>query len=116
MIFHGFTEMPWLSVLLTIIWLTVYLIWKMLMIAENVILVLIAGPFAVNLSITSQLATYIGNCDAIFFLFLAIAGFYLWKRGGKTYLLAISLITCILGIYQSMTSVFITLVVCYCIL
>lgn len=119
MIFHGFTEMPWLSALLTIIWLwlTVYLICKTFKIAENVILVLIAGSFAVNLSITSQLATYIGDSDAnIFSLFLATAGFCLWKRGGKVSLLAIPLITCVLGIYQSMISIFITLVVFYCIL
>lgn len=119
MVFHGFIEIPWLSALLTTIWLwfTVYLICKAFKIVENVILILIAGSFAVNLSITSQFATYIGDCDANnFALFLATAGFCLWKRGGKMSLLAIPLITCVLGIYQSMISIFISLVIFYCIL
>lgn len=112
-IFHGGIAYPWLNGLLALCWLSVcvWLTAYIFSIRDRLWIVLIAGIFTVNITVTALSATYITDLDAdLFAVMLAVIAVFLWQKGGKTAWLGIPLLLQTLGLYQSMLSVYITLV------
>ena len=113
LIFHGRMALPWLNGLLSLCWLSVavWLTARMFSIADKLRLVLLAGVFTVNITVTALAATYIHDLDAdIFGALLSVCAACLWHQGGRKAWLGVPLLVLVLGLYQSMLSVAITLI------
>ncbi len=112
-LFHGGLALPWLNGVLTLIWLSisVWLAARIFSVKDKFRIALIAGIFTVNITVTALAATYITDLDAdIFAAMLSVCAVFLWERGGKTAWLGILPLVIALGLYQSMISVAIALV------
>ena len=119
MIFRGDFASPWLAGALSLIWLAlaVYLVSKMFLLSNYITLMVISGFFTVNLTVTAMSATFINDIDAdMFAVFLATGAAFLWNKGGKISWLSIPLIICVLGIYQCLVSVTVTLMILLCLI
>ena len=119
MIFRGALTMPWLIGLLSLffIGLTVFLITKIFRIRSVWMIVIIAGIFTVNQTVTATAATYIGDLDSnMMALLLSVFAVYLWQRFRFGWLAGIIPVGLSMGLYQSYVSVTITLVLIYLIL
>lgn len=117
MIFRGDFAAPWLAGVLSLIWLTlaVYLVSKMFLLTNHLTLIAVSGFFTVNLTVTAMTASFIHDLDAYMFaVFLAAGAAFLWNKGGKISWLALPLIVCVLGIYQCLVSVTVTLMILVC--
>ncbi len=113
LIFHGRINLPWLNGLLSLCWLSVsvWLTIQIFNITNKIAIILISGVFTVNITVTALVATYIHDLDAdLFGVMLAVCMVYLWHKGGKKVWFGIPLIAGVLGLYQSMLSVAIALV------
>ena len=118
MIFRGDFAAPWLAGMLSLIWLTlaVYLVAKMFLLSNHLTLIAVSGFFTVNLTVTAITASYIHDLDAYMFaVFLAAGAAFLWNKGGRISWLSVPLTVCVLGIYQCMVSVTVTLVMLLCV-
>lgn len=112
-LFHGRVALPWLNGLLSLCWLSVavWLTARMFSIADKLRLVLLAGVFTVNITVTALAATYIHEIDTyIFGAMLSTCAAFLWHQGGRKAWLAVPLLALVLGLYQSMLSVAIALI------
>ncbi len=119
MIFRGDFASPWLAGMLSLIWLTlaVYLVSKMFLLSNPLTLAVISGFFTVNLTVTAMTASFIHDIDAYMFgVFLAAGAAFLWNRGGKRSWLSVPLTVCVLGIYQCLVSVTVTLMILLCLM
>ena len=119
MIFRGDFAIPWLAGALSLIWLTlaVYLVSRMFSLTNPLILAVISGFFTVNLTVTAMTASFIHDLDAYMFaVFLAAGAAFLWNRDGKTAWLSVPLTVCVLGIYQCLVSVTVTLMMLLCLM
>ena len=113
-VFHSGLALPWLNGVLTLIWLSVsvWLTARIFSIKDKIRIALIAGIFTVNITVTALAATYITDLDAdIFAAMLNVCAVFLWERGGKTSWLGVLPLVLAMGLYQSMVSVAITLVI-----
>ncbi len=113
LVFHGRVSLPWLNGLLSLCWLSlgVWLTAYIFSIRDKIQIVLIAGIFTVNITVTALTATYIHDLDAdMFSVLLAICSVLLWYRGRKSAWFSIPLLVMVLGFYQSNLSVSIALV------
>ena len=111
---RGILTMPWLIGLLSLFWLGIsaYFIADMLHISSSVSLIAATGILTTNKIVAALTASFLHDMDVdMFALFMMAAAVYLWKKGGKKYLLGVPLITIGLGLYQSYLSVAITLVI-----
>lgn len=119
LIFRGETVTPWFSGMLALVWaaLAVWGTACLFDIHQRWLLVLTSGIFVANLSFMALTASYLHDLDADMFAVLAaVLAVLCWKRGNKLQPLAIGLLVIALGIYQSMISVYISLVIFVCIL
>lgn len=114
LLFRGETVVPWFSGMLALFWaaLAVWGVACLFRVRERWLLIFICGIFTVNLSFAALAASYLHDLDSYLFAVLAaVAGTLCWKRGSWRQLLAIPLLVIALGIYQSMISVYISLVI-----
>lgn len=119
LLFRGETVAPWFSGMLALCWIALAA-WgtaALFDIRERWLLIFTCGIFTVNLSVTALTASYLHDLDADMFAVLAaVLAALFWKRGTWHQLLTIPLLVITLGIYQSMLSVYISLVMFLCIL
>lgn len=119
LLFRGETVSPWFSGMLALFW-TALAVWAAAHVFEirrTPLLILVSGIFTVNLSMTALTASYLHDLDADMLAVLtAVCAVLCWKQGKKIQLAAIPLLLVTLGIYQSMLSVYIALVMFVCIL
>lgn len=111
--------LPWLSGILALLWigLAVFLVVRLFRIESRAAVVLIAGIFATNISVSATAATYIHDLDSYMFALLcAVGAVYLWNRHRRGWLPGAALLAVSLGIYQSYVFVAVTLVMLVCIL
>lgn len=111
--------MPWLGGLLALLWigLAVFLVARILKVESKPMVVLIAGIFATNISVSSTAATYIHDLDSYMFAMLcAVMAVWLWNRDPKGWLAGALPIMISLGIYQSYVFTAVALVMIACIL
>jgi len=112
-IFHGRISLPWLNGLLALFWLSVS-VWMtayMFSITDKLRIALIAGIFSINITVTALTATYIHDLDAdMFAIMLAVGMVFLWHQEEKTVWFGVPLLVLVLGLYQSMISVAISLI------
>lgn len=113
LVFHGRVTLPWLNGLLSLCWLSIstLMIIHLFSITEKIQIILIAGILTVNITVTALTATYIHDLDAdMFAVMLAVYATCLWNKGGKSTLASIPILVMMLGFYQSMLSVTISLI------
>ncbi len=118
-IFRGDATLPWLIGVLSLFWLglAVFLVIRIFGIDSKVMMVLTAGIFAVNTSVSATAATYLNDLDSNMFAVLcAVAAVYCWKYISWGELPGAVLIMGSLGIYQGYLTVTIVLVMFVCIL
>ena len=111
--------LPWFSGLLALLWigLAVFLVIRILKVESKPAVVLIAGIFATNITVSATAATYIHDLDSYMFAMLcAVGAVWLWNRHPKGWLMGAVLIMVSLGIYQSYVFTAVTLVMIACIL
>lgn len=114
LLFRGETVVPWFSGMLALFWaaLAVWGVAWLFRVRERWLLIFTCGIFTVNLSFAALAASFLHDLDSYLFAVLAaVAGSLCWKRGSWWQLLAIPLLVIALGIYQSMISVYISLVI-----
>lgn len=112
-IFRGDLALPWLSGMLSILFLTlcVYLTARVLRIRKPLFVFLTSGVLTANLTVTAMAATYVSDLDAnLFACLLAIGAVRFWQRGSWRSLFAIPCLVFALGIYQCTLSVAVTLI------
>lgn len=113
-LFRGQTVAPWFGGMLALFW-TALAVWGVAClfdIRQRWLLIFTCGIFTVNLSFVALAASFLHDLDSYLFAALAaVAGSLCWRRGGWRQLLAIPLLVIVLGIYQSMISVYISLVI-----
>lgn len=111
--------LPWFTGVLALLWigLAVFLVVRMLKVESKPAVVLIAGIFATNISVSATAATYLHDLDSYMFAMLcAVGAAWLWNRHPKGWLAGTVLITVSLGIYQSYIFTAVALVMIACIL
>jgi len=132
-VFRGPLALPWVAGILSLIWLSLamWLLTKIFDLSSRLMIFLISGFLTVNITITATAATYVHDLDAyLFALLAAVLAVYCWKFGsreggdreGRDRKLGnlkqavpgcgacVALLVMTLGIYQSMISAFIALV------
>ncbi len=124
-IYRGITStyliMPWFISIIAFFWigLSVYFCVKMFNIKNRLIIVVMSSFMVINLTVTTQIATYIHEFDVnMFALFLAVLSSYILTSSKMKFrycMCGLSL-TIVLGIYQSYISAFLVLVMFYYIL
>ncbi len=113
LIFHGRLALPWLNGLLTLCWLSVavWLTARMFSIEDKLRITLLAGILTVNVTVTALIASYTHDLDTdIFGAMLSVYAAFLWHRGGRKAWFAVPLLVIVLGLYQSMLSVAVALI------
>lgn len=119
LLFRGQTVAPWFSGMLALLW-TALAVWAtacLFDIRERWLLIFTCGIFTVNLSVAALTATFLHDLDAdLFAVLAAVCAVLFWKRGTWRQLFAIPMLVIVLGIYQSMISVYISFVIFLCIL
>lgn len=119
---HGRFTMPWLTGVTALAWiaLSVYMSVRMFNLSSTPMIVLVAGMFATNVTVSAITATYIHELDTYMFgLFMATAGAWVWHKSDGEFGYAMLGAVCVamaLGIYQSYISVTIALIMIVCIL
>lgn len=111
--------LPWLIGVLALFWigLTVFFVTKLLRVEQNWFVILLAGIFTVNSTVTATAATYIHDLDCnMFALLMSVMAVYLWRNYKKGFLAGMICVGITLGFYQSFLSVTITLVMIICII
>lgn len=119
LLFRGQTVAPWYSGMLALVWiaLAVWVTAWVFDIRERWLLIFTCGIFTVNLSVVALTATFLHDLDAdLFAVLAAVCAVLFWKRGTWRQLFAIPMLVIVLGIYQSMISVYISFVIFLCIL
>lgn len=111
--------MPWFSGLLALIWigLAVFLLARILAVKSDVTVLLMAGIFTTNLSVSAITATYIHDLDSYMFAMLcAVVAVYCWRAASWGWLAGSVWILASLGIYQGFIFLAVTLVMIVCIM
>lgn len=109
--------LPWLIGILSLLWiaLAVFLVVRLFRIESRGLVILTAGIFTINITVSATAATYIHDLDCdMFSLLLAVGAVYLWRRLPWGWLWGSVLIMGSLGIYQSLVFVAVTLVMMLC--
>lgn len=119
-VFRTELTLPWMIGLLSLVWigLAVFLVAKLFRMESRGLVLVTAGIFTVNLTVSATAATYLHDFDCdMFALLCAVGAVYCWNTDKTKYLLlgAVS-VALSLGIYQSYLSVTIVLVMFVCIL
>ena len=105
--------MPWFAGLLALLWigLAVFLVIRILKVESKPAIVLIAGIFTANITVSATAATYIHDLDCYMFAMLcAVGAVWLWNRHPQGWLAGAVLIMVSLGIYQSYVFTAVTLI------
>ena len=114
LIFRGETVPPWFSGMLALLWIALAA-WGtacLFDIRQRWLLIFTCGIFTANLSVIALTAGFLHDLDGDMFAVLAaVLAVLCWKRGTWRQLWAIPLLVVTLGIYQSMISVYISLVI-----
>lgn len=111
--------LPWLIGVLSLLWigLSVFLVVRIFRVRSRLTVVLIAGIFTVNISVSATAATYLHDLDCnMFSLLCAVGAVYLWQERKRGWLWGIPLLTVSLGIYQSFLFTAAALAMMVCIL
>ena len=112
-LFRGDLNLPWLIGVLSLLFLyaSVYLTIRIFHIHRNIILFLLGGIYAANLTVSATAATYINDLDSnMMALLMAVLAVFLWKKLKYGYLWGMLPLCLSLGLYQSYISTTITLV------
>lgn len=112
-IFRGNVTLPWLSGLVGFFWLTLalFLIIRIFEINKTGIILLIAGIFVTNVTITSTLATYFCEFEVYAFSILfAVLAVYFWSKGKQWFWAGIPCLFVSLAIYQAYIALTLSLV------
>lgn len=118
-LFRGDLTMPWLIGILALLWigLAVFLTIRIFSIENKLLIVLTAGIFTANISVSATAATYIHDLDCnMFSMLCAVAAVYCWKKLPWGSVLGALFLMVSLGIYQGFLAVTIVLVLFVCIL
>ncbi|MDO5546492.1 MAG: glucosyltransferase domain-containing protein [Eubacteriales bacterium] len=116
-LFRTDLTLPWLIGVLGLLWiaLSVFFTAKLFRLEHPVLLVVLSGFFAANLTVSSTIATFIHDfdCDMLALLFSVLAVFC-WQKGKWGFLPGAVFVMCSLALYQSYICVSITLVMLVC--
>lgn len=111
--------MPWLIIFLSLVFIgiTLILIIRIFNIKSFSQIIIIAGILTINITIISQVATYINDLDCnMLALLMAVLAVYLWKKYKYGFIFGTLPIAVSLGLYQSYISVAVMLVLINCVL
>lgn len=111
--------LPWFNGVLSLLWigLAVFLVVRALRIESKPAVVLAAGIFVTNITVSATAATYIHDLDSYMFAMLcAAAAFWLWERYPKGWLIGWVPAAVSLGIHQSYVFLTVSLSMIACIL
>lgn len=111
--------LPWFSGVLSLLWigLAVFLVVRGMRIESKPMVVLTAGIFVTNITVSATAATYIHDLDSYMFAMLcAAAAFWLWKQYPKGWLIGWIPAAVSLGIHQSYVFLTVSLCMIACIL
>ena len=111
--------LPWLIGVLSLFYISiaVFLTVRLFDVRSDVLTVLIAGIFTVNITVTATAATYIHDLDCdMLSLALAVFAVYLWKKYDKGFLYGMIPLCLSIGLYQAFISTAITLILLYLIM
>lgn len=111
--------LPWLIGILGLLWcgLAVYLVIRLFQIEHKGFILLTAGIFTVNLTVSSTIATFIHDFDSdMLSLMFSVAAAFCWRKHPWGWLPGALLLVLSLALYQSYISVTIVLVMIVCIL
>ena len=111
--------LPWFSGVLSLLWigLAVFLGVRGMRIESKPMVVLTAGIFVTNITVSATAATYIHDLDSYMFAMLcAAAAFWLWKQYPKGWLIGWIPAAVSLGIHQSYVFLTVSLCMIACIL
>ncbi len=116
MFFRGPLSLPWLIGLIGMFWLSlaVYLTVRLFKIENKTLIVLLAGLMTTNITLISQIATYLYEFDFNALALLASVGavtFWRTQNRWKQFLLAPLCLLLSLSIYQAYITVTVTLVI-----
>lgn len=114
--FRGGLTLPWLIGILGLFFvaIAVHLILEIFEIESKLLIILIAGIMVSNITILSQIATYIFEFDYnMFSMLCSVTAVYIWKKYDRWSLYAVAsvLVTISLGIYQSYIAVTVTCII-----
>lgn len=116
-LFRTDLTLPWLIGVLGLSWigLSVFFTAKIFRIEQPVLLVVLSGFFAANLTVSSTIATFMHDfdCDMLALLFSGLAVFS-WQKGKWGVVPGAACVMCSLALYQSYICVSITLVMLVC--
>ena len=113
-VFRGPVASPWLAGILSLLWiaLSVYFVCLLFDIRSKFEIGIISAIFLTNLSLISEIGSFMNDLDSYAFaLLLAVLSVYFWNKGKLTLIPSAVCLVLMLGIYQSMISVMITLVI-----
>lgn len=116
MFFRGPLSLPWLIGIIGMFWLSlsVYLTVRLLKVENKILIILIAGLMVTNITLTSQIATYLYEFDFNALALLASIGavtFWRTRNRWKQFLLAPLCLLLSLSIYQAYITVTVTLMI-----
>lgn len=116
-LFRTDMTLPWLIGVLGLLWisLAVFFTARIFHVESPVMLVLISGFFAANLTVSSTIATFMHDfdCDMLALLFSVLAVFF-WQKGKWGIVSGAVFVMLSLALYQSYICVTITLVMLVC--
>lgn len=119
-VFRTDLTLPWMIGMLSLLWigLAVYLVIRIFNMDSKLTMILTAGIFATNITVTATAATYLHDYDCdMFAMFCTVAAVYCWRFLARSGILWGAMLTVLaLGIYQSYISVTVVLVIIVCIL
>lgn len=112
-LFRGYITLPWLIGILGLFYicLAIFITIKIFNIRSKFLIVLLAGIYTTNITVISQIATYVNDFDSnMMALVLAVFSVYLWKNYERGFLYGIIPLCLTIGLYQAYISVAITLI------
>ena len=113
-VFRGSVASPWLVGILSLLWiaLSIYFVCLLFNINSKLEIGIISAIFLTNLSLVSEIGSFMNDLDSYAFaLLLAVLSVYFWNKGKFMLIPSLICLVLMLGIYQSMLSVMITLVI-----
>lgn len=113
-VFRGPVASPWLVGILSLLWiaLAVYIVCQLFNIDSKFEIGITSAIFLTNLSLISEIGSFMNDLDSYAFaLLLAVLSVYFWNKGKWMMIPSVMCLVILLGIYQSMLSVMITLVI-----
>lgn len=116
-LFRTDLTLPWLIGVLGLTWigLAAFFTAKIFCIDHPVLLVLLSGVFAANLTVSSTIATFLHDFDCdMLALLLSVLAVFLWQQGKWGFLPGAVLVLCSLALYQSYICVSIVLILLAC--